>query len=460
MRLTPQQENARTLALLMGLEEEEAAQRLKLRTAVTFDASNKTDRSLAEHVMHMLNRTVDRAGPQDGCQCAAELVIGRATPSRAAPVTLYAGQVGADFAVGTAVGPLNSLADIPEQLIVIAACYAAGAAVRAAIGPSFPIGSDDVIVLRWNELFGPDLSWLRLPLSIDETYLAGAGAVGNGFIYTLRYFDVEGILHITDPKKVTAGGLNRCLLVKELDIGHPKASRLSSQLQAAFPHLQLVSHEMTLAAARKERGADFIIDRLVVAADSRGVRRSLQSELPRAVFDASTTDVREVVLHFNRQPTELACLSCVYPVNERERTHEENVARALGITVEEAASGLITPATADKVQRLYPDLPLTDLVGRASDTLYKELCAVAKLKADEAQQVAAPFSFVSTLAGAHLAIEFALRCRGGADARFNYWRLSPWHNPVTALRQVRPRESLCEFCGNPIIRRQLARLFP
>lgn len=62
----------------MGLEEEEAAQRLKLRIAITFDASNMTDRSLAEHVMLMLNRTVDWAGLPDGRRCAAELVIGHA----------------------------------------------------------------------------------------------------------------------------------------------------------------------------------------------------------------------------------------------------------------------------------------------------------------------------------------------------------------------------------------------
>ena len=64
--------------------------------------------------------------------------------------------------------------------------------------------------------------------------------------------------------------------------------------------------------------------------DSRRARRSLQMELPPSVFDASTTGVSEVVLHFNRQPSELACLSCIYPENERERAHEENVAEALG----------------------------------------------------------------------------------------------------------------------------------
>ena len=151
---------------------------------------------------------------------------------------------------------------------------------------------------------------------------------------------------------------------------------------------------------------DFLIEKLVIGVDSRRVRRSLQSALPGTVFDASTTDVTEVVLHFNRQPTESACLSCVYPENERERKHEENVAEALGLTIEEVRAGYISSPVAAKICTKYTDLRPDDLVGRAFDTVYKELCGVGKLKTVGGHQVLAPFSFVSVLAGAYLAVEF------------------------------------------------------
>jgi molybdopterin/thiamine biosynthesis adenylyltransferase len=366
-----------------------------------------------------------------------------------------------DFLVG--VGKelaTGSIEAIPSPLRVVAACYIAAAAVRAALGPGFPFQSAEPVVLHWSELFGPDLNGLRNTFDIGETYLAGAGAVGNGFLYTLRYFNVTGTLYVVDPKLVNSGGLNRCLLVNESDLGQPKASRICQSIRYAFPNLRLVPCDTSLGDARKQRGGDFLLERLVVAVDSRGARRSLQAELPKIVFDASTTDVREIVLHFNRQPTELACLSCVYPLNERERKHEENVAEALGIEVDEVRSNFCTRATAEKICRTYPDTRTDDLVGRAFDTVYKEFCGLGKLKADGGQQVLAPFSFVSVMAGALLAIEFALRSANHNEAdRFNYWRLSPWHSPVPALRQIRPRDPVCEFCGNPVIQRALERVF-
>jgi hypothetical protein len=460
MRLTPQRENARTLAALLGIEEEDAAERLHVRIGVTFNRANSADSELAEHVIAMLSRTVEWAGASDGRPCALEVVIGSSPRAKSTATAIWAGQVGPDFVIDDRPHTAQSLDHVPSPLRVMAACYVAAAAVRVALGPSFPIQATQPVVLRWSELFGPNLQVLREPLNVGECYLAGAGAVGNGFLYALRHLDLTGAMYVVDPKRVNSGGLNRCLLVHDDDIGHPKASRICQAVQSAFPNLRLIPKDMVLADARKERGSDFLIQRLIVAVDSRGARRSLQAELPKAVFDASTTDIREVVLHFNRQPSDLACLSCVYPLNERERKHEENVATALGLTLDDVRSKFCTPTTAAKICKLYPDASVDDLVGRAFDTVYKEFCGAGKLKADGGQQVLAPFSFVSVLAGALLAVEFVLRSAGKDDlTRFNYWRLSPWHSPVPALRQHRLRDPHCEFCSNPVFRRELARIY-
>lgn len=458
MTLTRNQENAKTLAALLGIEEEDAAQRLGLRIAVTFDASLGPARALAEHVIALLGRTVAWAGPPDHAPCAAEIVLGDRLPVTSAARIVSAAQVGGEFRIhaGPPPGTGGDIPALPRPLLIIAACHIAAAAVAAALGSDFPIRCSDPIVIPWAELFGPDLDRLEVSVDIGEVYLAGAGAVGNGFLYALQDADLIGTLYVVDPKRIGAGALNRCLLLQADDINQPKASRLCQRVQPAFPKLRLMPKDVTLGEARRGRGANFLIDRLVVAVDSRGARRALQTELPGAVFDASTTDIREVVLHFNQQPSELACLSCIYPLNERERKHEENVAAALGITVEEVRAGFIGPATAAAICRRFPDLRPGDLHGRAFDTLYKELCGVGKLKADGGEQVLAPFAFVSVLAGAHLAVEFLLRITDqNAVRRFNYWRVSPWHSPVPALRQMREREPKCDFCGKPIVRATL-----
>ncbi len=456
MKLTPYQENAKALAALLGIEEDEAARRLQLRIAVTFDPDIAVSRDLAEYVVAMLGRTVEYAGVPDSGPFAAEVVIGPRTPATSAPVKLYAGQEGADFVIREGTPTQDRLSETHRALLVIAACYVAASAVRSALGPSFPIQNTGSIVLRWPDLLGSLLDRLDVPIDIGETYLAGAGAVGNGFLYTLRHFDVRGTLNITDPKRVTVGGLNRCLLFSLEDVDYPKATRICKIAKPLFPGLRLVPLDMSLADARKSRGKDFLIQRLVVGVDSRRARRSLQTELPGEVFDASTTDVREVVLHFNRQPTELACLSCIYPENEREREHEVNVAEALGVTPEEVRSGYIIESVARKICGKYPECKLEDLLGRAFDTLYKELCGLGRLQDAQGQQVLAPFSFVSVLAGAYLALEFAVRtAEKNISSRFNYWRASPWRSPNLHLRQSRARDPQCEFCSKPSFRRAI-----
>ncbi|MGA7294943.1 MAG: hypothetical protein WBW53_19945 [Terriglobales bacterium] len=459
MTLGYRQENAKTLAALLGIEEEDAAQRLSLRIAVTFESRTDAAQELGSHIIEMLRRTVEYAGPPDDNPFALEVVIGDCAPATAAPLRVYAGEDGADFVIRETTPLTKCDLSIPRPLLVIAACYVSATAIRVALGPTFPFGNSAPIILSWPALFGTHLDRLAQPLGIGEVYLAGAGAVGHGFVYTLRYFDVRGTLYVTDPKNVTAGGLNRCLLFGAGDLGYRKATRLCGVAGPLFPSLKLIAINKELDEARKLRGTDFLIEKLVVGVDSRRVRRSLQSALPGTVFDASTTDITEVVLHFNRQPTESACLSCVYPENERERKHEENVAEALGLRVEEVRTGFISSSIAMKICDKYTDLRADNLVGRAFDTVYKELCGIGKLKTVGGQQVLAPFSFVSVLAGAYLAVEFAIRLATPDEDRFNYWRVSPWHNPVPQLRQARPRDPGCEFCSRPSLRQVMQQLW-
>jgi len=51
---------------------------------------------------------------------------------------------------------------------------------------------------------------------------------------------------------------------------------------------------------------------------ARGHGEALLSEFPGEVFDASTTGISEVDLHFHKQPTTGPCLGCVYPHTPQE----------------------------------------------------------------------------------------------------------------------------------------------
>lgn len=451
MMLTAKQENAKTLAAALGIHEDEAGELLKCRITVTHDPRCEFGVLVASHTVAILNRMIDGDTEANDSR-VIELIIGNAIPAAKTKDRVYIQILPDAILISTEQTPRSVInPDIHPVFAVLSACYAAATISRRIVfGDSNNISSP--IIIRPSELLGKDLGCLSRRVNLGEAVLAGAGAVANGFLFALRTFDTSGTLHIVDPKKVAPGILNRCLWFRTDDLGHPKSERLSSHAQAYFPHLHLIPHVMTVSELVRDRLEQHRIERLIVSVDSRRTRRSLQTEFPREVYDASTTGIEEVVLHFNRRPSELACMSCIYSEMESEVTHEAHVAELLGVTVEEVKSGFILDDAACKISRKYPNVPMNDIAGRAYDTLFKQLCGMGALKAAEDRQVLAPFSFVPVLAGTWLAIELVRRIALGApEMPYNYWRASPWATPNIDLRQLRHALANCEFCSSQVL---------
>jgi hypothetical protein len=183
--------------------------------------------------------------------------------------------------------------------------------------------------------------------------------------------------------------------------------------------------------------------------------------MPGEVFDASTTDIREVVLHHHRQTTDAACLSCIYEPDNDELTHEQHIADHLGVSVDMVRAERISPSAAEVIACKYPGLIAPQLVGTAYDTLFKRLCAEGQLETIEGRQIIAPFAFVSVLAGTMLALELVRWLSDAQNIReFNYWRISPWHPLLARRRVLRPRQPGCAFCGDAILSKVNATLWP
>jgi molybdopterin/thiamine biosynthesis adenylyltransferase len=263
----------------------------------------------------------------------------------------------------------------------------------------------------------------------------------------LRHLPVVGTLAVIDPKRVGLGNPNRCLYFTADDEGAQKALLLAERAQADFPSLQLQPQVRTFAEFVRDRGR---VQRAIVATDSRRVRRSIQGDLPLEIIDASTTDIREIIVHSHRQPTDDACLACIYRHIPEEQLREREIARGLGIALEDVSAGFITQAIAAKIVRSHPDLLAADIEGMAFDSLFKQRCAEQRLPNAAGMQVLAPFAFVSNLAGALLALEVARIDHDGDDLfRTNYFFLSPWSPPNLRARSTRPRDQGCEFCSRP-----------
>lgn len=443
-------ENARTLAALLGLGEEQAASLLAKTIAVTADDNDAVGKRLAAYAAGMLRRTVDSVVTANAGQVLqAELVVGAADPVTDNFIRV---SVTSDEIVVGRDAPSRPVADVPAVALLLAACYAAGAFLNLVLDGSIggPGSVHRTLRIPLTAFFGHDQGWITAPVDVGEAHLAGAGAVGNGFLTALSLFDVHGTLHIVDPDIVTSGSLNRCLWFEEADIGLSKAKRLAEVAQASVPGLRLLPADVTLQQVRNSNDPRWL-KRLVVAVDSRRARRGLQAELPGEVFDASTTGVSEIVFHHYRVPTDEACLGCIYHEAPDELARERHVAESLGVSLAEVQQHLVDANAARKIQIRYPHLELAAIEGQAYDSLFKAFCAQAALATPEQHQVFAPFAFVSVLAGTLLGLEFVRRLALVNGCDYNYWRISPWHVPVVGLKDQRPRHAECEFCGNRII---------
>jgi hypothetical protein len=446
-------ENARTLAAALCIGEEKALELLSVTVAITYDASDEISVLFAGHVSKMVSRTIEHVVLNGSCNpqnIAVELVIGSAEP-KFATAHLFAAIGSNEVLIGQA--PLaQTTPNIHPVGILLGACYAVGAILKRAFNELLPFPSAQTLRINLAELLGKDLSLLDKPVSLDEAYLAGAGAIGNGFVYGLSQFKASGLLHIVDDDSVSNGNLQRCIYFTDGHVGLPKSDILCEVIASVLPEIKTISHKMRLQDVPAKKAGAWL-KRLIVGVDSPRARRSLQSELPQEVFDASTTDITEVVLHFNRQPTELACMGCIYYESPEEHAHEHHVAETLGVSIVDVKQERISATVACMIHLRYPQIPIPELERLAYDTLFKRLCSTGKLMTAEGKQVLAPFAFVSVLAGTLLAIELVRRIHNRTGNLFNEWHVSPWTNPVMRCRHVLRSNPNCEFCGNEVIAR-------
>ncbi len=451
-------ENTRTLAAAAGLSLEHAEEVLAKRCLITAPATDSRLRSLAEDLEALLCRTVAVATTELGSgEFALELVLGGA-PRRSKALAMYIEVSAQQLRIASSPTPGASNGRVHRILIALCACYACAAAMSMLLAKSLAVQPPDPFVVRFEEL-GLDLSLLDSPVDVGRTYMAGAGAIGNGFLWAARHLDIRGQLDIADDDRVSDGNLNRQVFFNEGDVGLPKAAQLAKRAQHGFATLLLVGRPCRIQDL-PERTEGAWLPRLIVAVDSRRARRQLQNEMPGEVFDASTTDYREIVVHYHHAATRDACLSCVYFANEVEYTREQQIADHLGLSLEDVRTERIDVAAASEILNRFPGLTREEVVGEAYDSLFKSLCAQAMLRTSAGRQLLAPFAFVSCLAGTLLALEVVRRLGADVTPADNYWRVSAWHPPLHDRRYLLPRTTSCEFCGNQRLQSINGELWP
>lgn len=444
--LTPEAhlENIKALALAAGITPETAAERLEGRVLCTFDRGDIAAGEFYQELRPLLARTINVQDTPDEGRYLVEMVIGDIAPVGLAPA-VFARLTPDGCCFSPQPVALHSASPAHRALVVVAACYGAGVAIHRAVGEGIPNPPPDHLEIRYEDIL-PDRGVLEETVDIGETYLAGAGAIGNGFLWAGRHVALCGKLIVCDDDVVSSGNLQRQVWFDEDDIDEPKSQTLCNKAQPHFFGCKLEPEPVRLQDLRNRSGA--WLQRLIVAVDSRRARRELQNELPAEVFDASTTDIREVVIHYNDAASGLACLGCLYKADEREASQDKIIAEHLGVGVDDVRASRISSAAAVAIAQKHPHIDPVSIEGQAYDSLYKALCATGKLHAAVGKQVVAPFAFVSVLAGVLLLFEIMTKIARPDLIRTNEWHVSPWREPFSEGRLTRLRFIGCECCGD------------
>lgn len=457
MNSDAKRENMRALASALGIAEDLAGTKLDFKVELLYSKNNSDSKFFSAQVLSLLSRTVERVETTaSDISCLAVIRIsGNQEESLYITLSNDCTEISDQqnliekSAKGVGVHPL---------FLLLTACYTCSAIIKAGV-PEIPFASPLPIKISFKDVADP----LQLEETIDlgTAYMAGAGAIGNAFLWALSYLDVQGELHICDDDKVSGGNLNRQIFFDADDISKYKSECLAKKAQSRNPGLKLLSRK-TLLQDLPEAGDDFWLDRLISAVDSRRARRTIQGQFPREVFDASTTDITEIVVHYHKQPTEKACLACIYYEDLTEKAHEQNIAEALNVGLEEVKTERISAEVANKIVDRFPDAGIAAdaITGEAYDSLYKSLCGQGKLEKSEEQQVLAPFCFVSMLAGAMLAFEIVNRLdKKKSPLEYNTWKVGAWVPPFVRMKRDSPRKADCQVCSSSAVKRLLRNKF-
>lgn len=160
-------------------------------------------------------------------------------------------------------------------------------------------------------------------LHLEDTYLVGAGAVGQACLLALSTMDVTGKLTIVDPEVVELSNLQRYVLTTDADVGSAKTSLAARALRGTA----VVVDEQTVTWGEHDQAGQRA-NAVLVALDSAAGRLDVATSLPRSAYNAWTQpDDLGWSRHelFGEEP----CLACLYYPQHARLSDHEVIGRAL-----------------------------------------------------------------------------------------------------------------------------------
>ncbi len=166
-------------------------------------------------------------------------------------------------------------------------------------------------------------------VDIGDTYLVGAGAIGNGFLWGMfAYSGLTGNLTVIDHESVELFNIQRYALTKRESEGAAKVDVAEDFLRERAA-LQVKKFPGKWENFLSGRGTDWSFERVVSALDSAKDRIELQASLPKWIVNGWTGDTDVGVSHHDFMND--ACLACLYMPDRVVKNEDQMILEALGL---------------------------------------------------------------------------------------------------------------------------------
>jgi hypothetical protein len=377
------------------------------------------------------------------------LVVGnRTSPTESRPIYLGSKDWVAKLSTHKPLGSGNSSNPFGAAA---AACFGAANVFRTIFADQLPNGKRDdainfsLLSLRHDEELAASSPIPEIELA--ESCIAGAGAIGNAFIWVLsRVPSLRGTLDIVDHETVELSNLQRYILTNHTDVGKPKVELAKAAL--VRDGFEPRAHQMRWSQYIGQ-STDFAVKRLLAAVDSAEDRIAMQASLPEWICNAWTQS-QDLGVSRHGFLGKDACLMCLYLPTNKQPDEDEIITTAFGLpgdAKQQIRKMLFNnePMTHELLnqvalaQNIEPT-KLQSFVGRPIRGFYVEaFCGGVIFKLSNGShptQAIVPMVFQSALAGIMLAAETILHATESRPSSFP---------PVTTINLLRPLAPYVSF---------------
>lgn len=172
---------------------------------------------------------------------------------------------------------------------------------------------------------------LPLVISLPDTLLVGAGAIGNGTALLMSQLPLRGRVYIIDKQDYADENLGTCILTDQSWLKKSKADQLGSWLKENSS-LDISSKKGLIESVKSELSdSDLAIDLILNGLDHVDARRAAQDLWPEVIIDGGINEIGAAVVRYQLANENLACLKCWFELPKTDERQQQSLWTGLNV---------------------------------------------------------------------------------------------------------------------------------